>query len=109
VTNHESFGYYADRYGFKVIGAIIPSVTSDATPTAKDLSHLIDQINATGAPAIFLETGSNRQLADQIASETGVKVIQDLYTHSISALDGQAPTYIDMIKWNTNQIVNALK
>jgi ABC-type Zn uptake system ZnuABC Zn-binding protein ZnuA len=109
VTNHESFGYYADRYGFKVVGAIIPSVTSDATPTAQELSRLIDQIKTTGAPAIFLETGTNPQLADQIASETGVKVIQDLYTHSISTKDGQAPTYIDMIKWNTNQIVDALK
>jgi ABC-type Zn uptake system ZnuABC Zn-binding protein ZnuA len=109
VTNHESFGYYADRYGFTVVGAIVPSVTSDATPTAQELSHLIDQIKATGAPAIFLETGTNPQLANQIASETGVKVIQDLYTHSISTKNGQAPTYIDMIKWNTNQIVDALK
>jgi ABC-type Zn uptake system ZnuABC Zn-binding protein ZnuA len=109
VTNHESFGYFADRYGFRVIGAIIPSVSTSASPSAKQLAELIDQIKATGAPAIFLETGSNPQLAQQIAGETGVQVVTDLYTHSISAADGPAPTYLELMRYNTSQIVEALK
>jgi ABC-type Zn uptake system ZnuABC Zn-binding protein ZnuA len=109
VTNHESFGYYADRYKFKIIGTIVPSVSSNASPSAQQLARLIDHIKSTKATAIFLETGTNPQLADQISRETGIKVITDLYTHSITATDGPAPTYIDMIKHNTNSIVNALK
>jgi len=105
VTNHESLGYFADRYGFTVVGAVIPSVSTDASPTAQQMADLITQIKATGAPAIFLEMGANPQLAQQIAAETGVKVVTDLYTHSLSAPDGPAPTYVDMLKYNVSQIV----
>jgi ABC-type Zn uptake system ZnuABC Zn-binding protein ZnuA len=109
VTNHESFGYFADRYGFRVIGAIIPSVSTSSSPSAKQLAALIDQIKASGVPAIFLETGSNPQLAQQIAGETGVRVVSDLYTHSVSAADGPAPTYIELMRYNAKQVVEALK
>jgi len=109
VTNHESLGYYADRYGFRVVGAIIPSVSTNSSPSAKQLAALIDQIKASGAPAIFLETGSNPQLAQQIAHETGVKVVSDLYTHSVSAPDGPASTYMGLMRYNTQQIIEALK
>ncbi len=109
VTNHESFGYYADRYGLRVLGAIIPSVSSDSAPSAQQLATLIDLIRQSGAPAIFLETGANPKLAEQIAAETGVKVVSDLYTHSLSPADGPAPTYIDMMRYNTQRIVEALK
>jgi len=109
VTNHESFGYFADRYGFKIIGTIIPSVSTGASPSAQQLARLVDHIRETGAPAIFLETGSNPQLAEQVARETGVKVVDELYTHSITGSDGNAPNYIDMMKYNVNAIVEALK
>jgi ABC-type Zn uptake system ZnuABC Zn-binding protein ZnuA len=109
VTNHESFGYYADHYGLQIIGTIIPNVSPDASPSAQQLSQLVDQINKTGAPAIFLETGSNPQLAQQIAQETKVKVITEFYTHSITPANGPAPTYLDMIRFDTTIIVQALK
>ena len=109
VTNHESFGYFADRYGFKIIGAIVPGISPTAAPSAQQLAALIDHIQASGAPAIFLETGANPQLAQQVAAETDIKVVTGLYSHSITAPDGPAPTYIDMIKYNTTAIVEALK
>jgi ABC-type Zn uptake system ZnuABC Zn-binding protein ZnuA len=109
VTNHESFGYFADRYGFKIIGTVIPSVSSGASPSAQQLAQLIDHIRQSGASAIFLETGANPQLADQIAQETGVKVVTGLYTHSITEPGGEAPTYIDMMKYNVTVILDALK
>ena len=109
VTNHETFGYFAARYGFTIVGAIVPSISSGAAPSAQELAGLIDTIRTSGAPAIFLETGSNLQLADQIASETGVKVVTGLYTHSLSAADGPAATYIDMMKYDVTTIVDALK
>jgi manganese/iron transport system substrate-binding protein len=109
VTNHESLGYFADRYGFKVVGAIIPSVSTEASPSAQELARLADQIKATGAPAIFLEMGSNPQLADQLAGETGIKVVTGLLTHSISAPDGPAPDYLSMMRYDVNTIVSALR
>jgi ABC-type Zn uptake system ZnuABC Zn-binding protein ZnuA len=109
VTNHESFGYFADHYGFQIVGTIIPSVSPDASPSAQQLSQLVEQIKKTGAPAIFLETGSNPQLAQQIAQETRVKVITEFYTHSITTANGPAPTYLDMIRFDTTVIVQALK
>jgi ABC-type Zn uptake system ZnuABC Zn-binding protein ZnuA len=109
VTNHESLAYFADRYGFRIIGTIVPSAGTDTSPSAKQLAKLTDRIKATGAKAIFLETGTNPQLARQLAQETGIKVVTELYTHSISAPSGPAPSYIDMMKYNTTAIVNALK
>jgi ABC-type Zn uptake system ZnuABC Zn-binding protein ZnuA len=109
VTNHESFGYYADRYGFSIIGTVIPSISTGSSPSARQLIRLVDEIEKSNAPAIFLESGANPQLADQVALETGVNVIDDLYTHSISSPDGDAPSYIAMMKYNTRTIVEALK
>jgi ABC-type Zn uptake system ZnuABC Zn-binding protein ZnuA len=109
VTNHESLGYFADRYGFTIIGTVIPSVSTGSSPSAQQLAALIDRIKATGAKAIFLETGTNPQLAEQVTKETGSKVVTNLYSHSITDANGPAPTYIEMMKSNTNAIVDALK
>jgi ABC-type Zn uptake system ZnuABC Zn-binding protein ZnuA len=109
VTNHETLGYFADRYGFTVIGTIIPSVGTDAAPSAQELTRLTDRMRQLGVKAIFLETGSNSDVANQIARETGSRVVTELYTHSISPPGGAAPTYLDMIRFNTAAIVAALK
>ena len=109
VTNHESFGYFADRYGFTIVGAVIPSVSTGASPSAQQMAQLVEHIRATGAPAIFLETGTNPQLARQLAQEVGIKVVTELFTHSITEANGPAPTYIDMMKYNVKAIVDGLK
>lgn len=106
VTNHEALGYFADRYGFTIVGAVVPGVSSDAAPSAQQMAQLVDQIKASGAPAIFLNETDNPALATQIAQETGVKVVEDLYVES---LNKSAPTYIDMMKHNVTRIVEALK
>jgi len=74
VTNHEALGYFAERYGFTVIGAVVPSVSSDASPSAGQMAELIEQIKSSGTPAIFLDEVENPALAQQIAAETGVTV-----------------------------------
>jgi ABC-type Zn uptake system ZnuABC Zn-binding protein ZnuA len=109
VTNHESLGYYADRYGFRVVGSIIPSVSTDASPSARQLADLVEAVKATGAPAVFLETGSNPQLAEQLAREAGIRVVTQLYTHSLSPGDGPAASYIGMMEYDTRAIVDALQ
>lgn len=109
VTDHDTLGYFADQYGFSVTGAIIPSFSTGASPSAQELAGLIDQINDTGAPAIFLDVAANPKLADQIAAETGVTVVADLHTHSVTAANGPAATYIEMMRHNTLRIVEALE
>ncbi len=109
VTNHESFGYFADRYGFQVIGTVIPGVSSDAAPTARQLARLVDRLKAAHVKAIFLETGTNQKLARQVAMEAGVMAVRTLYDHSLSAPDGPAPTYIDMMRYDAKSVVDALK
>ena len=89
VTNHEAMGYFADRYGFTIVGTVIPSVSTEASTSAKEMAALIDQIKASSAPAIFLGEVENPDLANQIAAETGVKVVDDLYLESLT--DGAPP------------------
>jgi ABC-type Zn uptake system ZnuABC Zn-binding protein ZnuA len=105
ITNHESFGYFADRYGFEVVGTIVPSVSTNASPSAQQLVQLVEAIQRTGAPAIFLESGTNPKLAEQVAREAGVFVIKDLHSHSSSSTE----SYIEMMKYNTQTIVAALQ
>ena len=108
VTNHDSMGYFAERYGFTVIGTVVPGFSSDAAPSAQQMSALIDQIKASGAPAVFLDAAESTTLADQIASDAGVTVVTDLYFGSLT--DGPpAGTYIDMMKHNVTRIVGALR
>jgi ABC-type Zn uptake system ZnuABC Zn-binding protein ZnuA len=108
VTNHEAMGYFAQHYGFTVVGSILPSFSSEASVSAKEIAAAVDAIKASGAPAIFLGEVENSKLADQIGAETGVKVVNDLYLESLT--DGApAATYIDMMKYNVAQIVEGLK
>jgi zinc/manganese transport system substrate-binding protein len=72
------------------------------------MAKLVDQIKASGAPAIFLDEVENPALAQQIADETGVKIIDDLHVESLTE-GPPAGTYLDMIKYDVTRIVNALK
>ena len=108
VTNHENLGYFAERYGFKIIGTVVPGFSSEAAPSAQQMAALIDQIKASGAPAVFLDAADSTTLANQIASDTGVTVVTDLHIESLT--DGPpAGTYIDMMKYDVTKIVEALK
>ncbi len=109
VTSHDTLGYFAARYGFEVVGTVIPSVSAEAQPSAKDVAQLVDLIKREGAPAIFTESTVNPRLAQQIAQDAGVKVVTDLYTDSLSRPGQPADTYVKMMRYNIDQIVKALK
>jgi ABC-type Zn uptake system ZnuABC Zn-binding protein ZnuA len=108
VTNHDSLEYFAQRYGFKVVGSVITGFSSDAAPSAQQMADLVDRIKLFEVPAIFLDTGDNPALAQQIASQTGVKVVTDLHLESLTE-GAPAGTYIDMMRYNVTKIVEALK
>ena len=108
VTNHEALGYFAERYGFEVVDTILPSFSSEASASAQEIAAAVDAVKNSGAPAIFLGEVENADLANQIAAETGVKVVDTLYLESLT--DGEpATTYIDMMKHNVTQIIEGLK
>jgi ABC-type Zn uptake system ZnuABC Zn-binding protein ZnuA len=108
VTNHGALGYFAERYGFEVVDTILPSFSSDASASAREIAAAIEAIRSRGAPAIFLGEVEKADLANQIAAETGAKVVDDLQLETLT--DGDpAPTYLDMMKYNVSLIVEALK
>lgn len=103
VTGHESMGYFATRYGFQLIGALIPSLTTQAGVSAQELSALADEIAAQDVKAIFTEIGTPTQVAEAIGEETGVKVV-DLASHNLPA-DG---TYATFLLENATKVAAAL-
>ena len=74
VTDHDAFGYFAHRYGIEVVGAVIPSQTTQAQPSAKDLAALARTIEAEGVSAIFPESSLSPKLAQQIARAHGGEI-----------------------------------
>lgn len=92
VTGHESLGYFAQRYNFKLVGAIIPSLSSQAQVSASDLAALKKKIQDNQVKAIFAELGTPPTVATAISKETGVKVVP-LATHSLPA-DGSYFTFL---------------
>jgi len=108
VTDHDAFGYFADAYDFEIIGTVIPSLSTMASPSANDLATLQDQIEAEGVRAIFVGTTVNPTLMEQLAADTGATVVS-IYTGALSDADGPAPTYLDLMRYNMRMIVDALK
>ena len=108
VTDHMLFGYFAEKYGLEVIGAVIPSYSTSAQSSARDLAALEDAITQYGVKAILVGDTVNPALSKRVANDTGVQLGQ-FYTGSLSAIDGPASTYIDYMRFNVNAIVSALK
>lgn len=109
VTNHHVFGYLADGYGFEVVGAVIPSGTTLASPSASDLSSLAETVEAAGVRAVFADSSQPDRLATVMAEEAGVEIdVIPLFSESLTADDGGAATYLDMMRANTTAIVTGL-
>jgi zinc/manganese transport system substrate-binding protein len=104
VTGHESMGYFAQRYGFKLVGAMIPSLTTQAEVSAADLANLKMQIRENRVKAIFTELGTPSAVVHTISEETGVKVVE-LTTHSLPE-DGSYFTFMHNV---ATTITDALK
>ncbi len=109
VTSHDSFQYFAQRYGFEIAGAVLPSTTTDIEPTAQELAQLIETIEHEGVPAVFTEKSHNDRLARRVAEETGADLVGGLYTGSLSEPGGEAGTYLDLMRHNVDTIVEALR
>ncbi len=108
VTNHDAFGYFIRRYDLEFIGAIIPSVTSEAETSAGDLAVLQDLIEEEGVRAIFAEAEIDPRIAEQLARDTDIEIVDDLYADSLGPEDSEAGTVHGMLLWNARKIAEAL-
>jgi zinc/manganese transport system substrate-binding protein len=109
LTNHEVFGYFADRYGFEVVGVIIPGGDTLAEPSSAELAALVEEIEHEGVSAIFADSSSSTDLADTLAAETGQDVeVVALFTESLGEPGSGGETYVELIQTNADRITEAL-
>ncbi|HVY78085.1 MAG TPA: zinc ABC transporter substrate-binding protein [Solirubrobacterales bacterium] len=105
VTDHDAFGYFADRYGIEVVGAVIPSQTTQAQTSAKELSELAATIEAAGVKAVFPESSLSSKVVEAIARQTGASADYTLYGDTLGPADSEGATYLEMEAANANAMV----
>jgi ABC-type Zn uptake system ZnuABC Zn-binding protein ZnuA len=108
VTTHDALGYYADRYGLEVVGAVIPSLSTQAQPSAGDTADLVDQIERLDVEAIFPESSLSPDVERAIAREAGAEVGGALWADTLGPEDSSGATYVESIEANTATIVEGL-
>ncbi len=106
ITTHDAFGYFGAAYGMTFIAP--DGLSTEAEPSAKDVARIITQIRKQKIPAVFLENITDPRLMQQIAHETGARIGGALYSDALSAPDGPAATYIDMMRHNVREFTKAL-
>lgn len=108
VTDHAVFAYFAEEYGFEQVGLIVPALSTNAAPSAKELAELENEIRAQGIPAIFVGTTVNPALSQQVAQDTGTKLVS-VYTGSLGEAGSEVDSYIKFMRYNVSAIAEALK
>ena len=106
ISTHGAFGYFAAAYGVEFIAPV--GVSTESEPSARDIAGIITQIRSAKIPAVFLENVSDPRLIRRISAETGARVGGTLYSDSLTAEKGDAPTYIDMVRHNIKALTSAL-
>jgi zinc/manganese transport system substrate-binding protein len=106
ITSHDAFGYFAQAYDVTFLAP--EGVSTDSEASAQDMAKLIEQIRAKKATALFIENMADPRLIAQIARETGLKMGIALYSDALSAKDGPASTYIDMMRHNAKLLTQAM-
>ncbi len=108
VTSHDSLGYYTDRYDLKLVGAVIPSLSTQAQPSSKAVNRLVDQIRAERVKAIFPEGSLNPKIEKAVARESKAKIGGALWADTLGPPGSRGQTYIGSIQDNTDKIVSGL-
>ena len=108
VTNHDSFGYFADRYEFEVVSTVIPSGSTTEGVSAGELAELAAVVEHEGVPAIFAETTVSDELTQTLAAEVGGDIaVVELFTGSLGESGSGAETYVAMVRTNAQRIAGA--
>ncbi len=107
VTSHDSLGYFANRYGFEVVGVIL-SITTEVDPSAEELADLVGKVRDNEVAAVFGETAVSERLAAAVANESGATFVR-LHSGSLGSKGSGAETYIEMSRSNVERIAAALR
>ena len=107
LTSHDAFTYYGQEYGVEFLAPL--GVSTEMEASAGDVAALIDQIRKEHITAFFLENSTDTRLVEQIAKATSVRPGGTLYPESLSETDGPVLSYAQLIRHNTDLIVNAIK
>jgi ABC-type Zn uptake system ZnuABC Zn-binding protein ZnuA len=108
VTTHDALGYFAHRYGVEVIGAVIPSLSTQAQASARDVGRLVDEIESEGVEAIFPEAAVSEKLEQAISREAGARVGGRLYADTLGPEGSGAATYIEAMRHNAAALVDGM-
>jgi ABC-type Zn uptake system ZnuABC Zn-binding protein ZnuA len=108
VTTHDAYEYFARRYGIDVVGALIPSLSSQAQPSAGEVDDLVKQIEREDVKAIFPESSLNPELEQAVARETGARVGRKLWADTLGPEGSGAETYIEAMAADTEAMVDGL-
>jgi len=106
LTSHDAFGYFGREYKVRFLAPIGFSTETEAS--AADVARLIDQIKAENVKVYFFENSNDPKLVRQVAAATKAKPGGALYVEALSAEDGPASTYVDMFRYNVDQVAKAL-
>ncbi|WP_328841781.1 zinc ABC transporter substrate-binding protein AztC [Streptomyces europaeiscabiei] len=109
VTNHHVFGYLAERFDFQVIGAVIPSGTTLASPSSSDLRALTQAMRKAGVRTVFADSSQPKRLAEVLRTEMDGQVrVVELYSESLTEKGEGADTYLQMMRANTTAMTYGL-
>ena len=108
VTTHDALGYFARRYGIEVIGAVIPSLSTQAQPSAQDVNALVDQIEREHVRAVFPEAALPRKLEQAISRESGAQVGGELWADTLGPTGSSGATYLDSIRSNARTLADGM-
>jgi zinc/manganese transport system substrate-binding protein len=108
VTTHDALGYFAERYDVEVIGSVIPSLSTQAQPSAKDVDALVEQIEDEGVEAIFPEAAVSQRLERSISRESGAEVGGELWTDGLGDEGSGAETYPDAMRANAKTLAEGM-
>lgn len=108
VTTHDALGYFAHRYDVELMGAIIPSLSTQAQPSSKDINSLVDQIRDEDVKSIFPETALNDRLEQAVSREAGATVGKALWADSLGPEGSTGETYLEAMAFNTEAMVDGM-
>ena len=108
-TSHDTFGYFAERYGFEVDTALASASTEAGDPSAGQTAELVEKVERSGVPAIFADNVSDAGVMKGIAAEAGVELAPPLYTDALGEPGSEGGTYVKMVRYNVSTMSEALQ
>lgn len=109
VSNHDALHYFAAHYGLTIVGTVIPGLSTEREPSAREIATLVQKVRASGAKVIFTENTVNPRLAQTLAQETGIRIAPPLFTDALGPAGSGGETFVKALRFNVDTMVRALK